>query len=73
MTPNALTRSLSDTDLRAMTQEALKWRSTGILQGDHLRNFARRLESEANIDTDDTLQIAESLAVAEAAQRFVNR
>ena len=69
-TSNELTRSLSDTDLRIMVREALLWRSKGGLLGEALRGFSKRLELEAGILTDDTLQIAECLVLAEAARRF---
>lgn len=73
MTPNTLARSLSDSDLRAIVREALLWRSKGVLLGDALRCFTVRLESEAGVTTNDTLQIADDLVLAEAARRFADQ
>ena len=73
ITPNTLARSLEDSDLCEMVLEALDWRCKGTLCGDALRNFALRLELESGISTDDTLQIADSLVVAEAAGRFARQ
>lgn len=69
-TPKELTQSLSDTELRVVVQEALVWESKGVLSGEALRGFSKRLELEAGVSTDDTLQIAERLVLAEAARRF---
>ena len=73
MTPAALARSLPDSDLRAIVREALWWRSKGVLLGDALRCFTARLESEAGVRTDDTLQIADALVLTEAARRFADQ
>ena len=56
-----------------MVREVLLWRSKTILSGDALRGFTKRLETEAGVTTDDTLQIAEDLIIAEAARRFAEQ
>lgn len=73
MTPKELARSIPGKELQVMVREVLLWRSKTILSGDALRGFARRLELEAGISTDDTLQIAEDLIIAEAARRFAEQ
>lgn len=69
-TPNALVQSLSNAELQVMVRESLQWRATGVLPGSALREFAKRLECELGVATDDTLQIAESLVLGDAARRF---
>lgn len=44
-----------------------------MLTGEALRGFATRLEDEAGVTTDDTLQIADCLVLAEAARRFADQ
>ena len=71
-TANALVSALSDDVLRTMAREAIAWRREGVLTGEALRALSRRLVSELGLAPHDSLAIADSLVIGEAAARFVN-
>lgn len=73
MTPNYLARQLDDDKLRQLASEALRWRSTGLLTGEALRLFAEVLATDAAVESDEALRVADSTVVIEAARRFVGQ
>lgn len=75
MTPKTLLKYLPDTDLRLVIREVLDWRDTGTRTGDALDRLSRMLVADCGgaADTDGLLQIAETLALAEAARRFAGQ
>lgn len=73
MKPKALLKYLPDTDLREVTKEILAWHDNGIRTGDALDRLAQMLVADCGFDTDGLLQVAEALALDEAARRFVEQ
>lgn len=71
MIPNALVQRLSHQEVEVAAAEALAWRRKGVLEGDSLRQIARRLISEAGIPEDISLRMADTLVIEEAAARYV--
>lgn len=71
MTPNSLIQNLSHHEVEVAAAEALAWRRRGVLQGDALRGIATRLVAEIGIPERDSLRMADSLIIEEAAARYV--
>ncbi|GIK74351.1 MAG: hypothetical protein BroJett021_33390 [Chloroflexota bacterium] len=71
MTPDSLIQNLSHHEVEVAAAEALAWRRGGVLQGDALRGIATRLVAEIGIPECDSLRMADSLIVEEAAARYV--
>lgn len=75
MNPKALLKYFPDTDLREVTKEILDWHEKGVRAGDALDRLAQMLVSDCGVpaDTDGLLQMAEAVALAEAARRFAEQ
>lgn len=73
MSPNEVVRSLTDAELRQATSEALAWRKQGVLSGEHLRQVAQRLYTDAGVEEFDANRMADALVVEEAAARFARQ
>lgn len=71
MTPNAIAQGLSHQEVGEIVAEALEWRRKGVLNGGALRRFANRLVTEAGISEHDSVRMADSLIIEEAAARYV--
>lgn len=75
MNPKALLKYIPDTDLREVIKELLAWQDKGVRAGDALDRLAKMLVDDCGVpaDTDGLLQMAEALALAEAARRFAEQ
>lgn len=75
MTPKVLLKYLPDTDLREVIKEVLTWHEKGVRKGDALDRLTKMLVADCGLpaDADGLLQIAEAVALAEAARRYAEQ